>query len=222
LQDREKDYPHMLSGGQQQRLALARTFAPKPGILMLDEPFSGLDARLRENVRAETLAILRETRATTIIVTHDPEEAMVLGDRIALLRNGRVAQIDTATRIYHQPVDLETARFFSPLTEINAVVNAGFAQTPLGRVPTPNHKDNDKVTLAIRPVGALEISTESKGIPARVLTKHEALGRDIYEVQVSDIEAPINIRALSNSTIQPGNDIILSLNPEHVLVFDRE
>ena len=76
----------MLSGGQQQRLALARAIAPRPGILMLDEPFSSLDARLRETVRAETLAVLRETHATTIIVTHDPEEAMLLGDRVALLR----------------------------------------------------------------------------------------------------------------------------------------
>ncbi len=86
LDDREADYPHQLSGGQQQRLALARSIAPRPGILMLDEPFSSLDARLRETVRNETLAVLRETHATTIIVTHDPEEAMLLGDRIALLR----------------------------------------------------------------------------------------------------------------------------------------
>lgn len=86
LGDREADYPHMLSGGQQQRLALARSVAPRPGVLLLDEPFSSLDARLRETVREETLAVLRETNVTSLIVTHDPEEAMVLGDRVALLR----------------------------------------------------------------------------------------------------------------------------------------
>src|SRR5690606_2018691 len=123
LKDRAADYPHMLSGGQQQRLALARTIAPRPGVLLLDEPFSSLDARLREAVRAETLAVLRETHATTIIVTHDPEEAMLLGDRIALLRCGCIAQIDTAASIYRSPVDLSAARFFSPLSEIEAVVH---------------------------------------------------------------------------------------------------
>jgi iron(III) transport system ATP-binding protein len=88
LADRGQDYPHMLSGGQQQRLALARSVAPRPGVLLLDEPFSSLDARLRETVRGETLAVLRETHVTSLIVTHDPEEAMVLGDRVALLRQG--------------------------------------------------------------------------------------------------------------------------------------
>lgn len=221
LQDREKDFPHMLSGGQQQRLALARTFAPRPGILMLDEPFSSLDARLRENVRTQTLAILRETRATTIIVTHDPEEAMVLGDRIALLRNGEVAQIDIASRIYSHPKDLHVARFFSTLTEIDAVVNGGFAASALGKVPTPNHQDNAKVTLAIRPVGPLEISNTNKGIPARILSKREALGVDIFEVIVQQIDAPITIRSPANNARLPGADILLTLNPQHVLVFDR-
>ncbi len=221
LLEREKDFPHMLSGGQQQRLALARAFAPRPGVLMLDEPFSSLDARLRESVRAETLAILRETRATTIIVTHDPEEAMVLGDRIALLRDGQVAQIDTAAGIYRHPVDLQTARFFSPLTEIDGVVNGGFADTPLGRIPTPGRPDGSQVTIAIRPVGALRISTASGGIPARIVSKREALGLDIFEVQVLDIETPVTIRAASDDSLTPGCDVLLALNCEHVLVFDR-
>ncbi len=221
LLDRQNDYPHMLSGGQQQRLALARTFAPKPGILMLDEPFSSVDARLRENVRVETLAILRETRATTIIVTHDPEEAMVLGDRIALLRQGRVVQIDSPANIYLRPVDLEAAKFFSPLTQIDAVVNGGYAQSPLGKVATPNHKDGTEVTLAVRPVGALEITNDTGGVPGRIVSKREALGLDIFEVQVHNIEAPVIIRATSNMSLRPGDDILLSLNHEHVLVFDR-
>lgn len=221
LLERQNDYPHMLSGGQQQRLALARTFAPKPSVLMLDEPFSSLDARLRENVRIETLAILRETRATTIIVTHDPEEAMVLGDRIALLRQGRVVQIDTPANIYMNPVNLETAKFFSQLTQIDTVVNAGFAHTPLGKVATPSHNEGDEVTLAIRPVGALEITNDTGGVQGRILSKREALGLDIFEVQVLNIEAPVIIRARSNMSLRPGDDILLSLNPEDVLVFDR-
>ena len=220
LLERQDDFPHMLSGGQQQRLALARTFAPRPGILMLDEPFSSLDARLRENVRSQTLAILRETRATTIIVTHDPEEAMVLGDRIALLRDGKVAQIDSAAQIYRSPVDLQTARFFSPLTEIEGMVNAGMVSTPLGAVPAPGYKDGDKVIVAVRPVGALDMVRESKGVRARVLSKREALGFDIFEIGVHNIDAPISIRAPSDHDLEPGKDIFVTLKPEHVLIFE--
>jgi len=222
LADREADYPHMLSGGQQQRLALARTFAPRPGILMLDEPFSSLDARLRESVRAETLAILHETCATTLIVTHDPEEAMVLGDRIALLREGRLVQIDESAAIYRHPVDLGAARFFSPLTEIASVVNHGSADTPLGRVPTPEFDDGEKVIVAFRPVGCLDITQENHGVAGRVVSKREALGVDIYEVQVQGVETPIRIRAASKAQLQPGSDILLTLKPEHVLVFRKD
>ncbi len=222
LADRESDFPHMLSGGQQQRLALARAFAPRPGILMLDEPFSSLDSRLRESVRAETMAILRETRATTIIVTHDPEEAMLLGDRIALIRDGRVVQIDTSAGIYDHPVDLGVARFFSALTEIKSQVRDGVADTPLGPVTLKDRRNGEKVILGLRSVGALDISLEKKGTPARILSKREALGLDIYEILVEGIDRPIRVRRRSNSRLQPGVDIFLTLNSEHVLVFDLE
>lgn len=219
LDDREHDYPHRLSGGQQQRLALARTIAPRPGILMLDEPFSSLDARLRETVRGETLAVLRETHATTIIVTHDPEEAMLLGDRIALLRHGRIAQIDTAAAIYKAPVDLSAARFFSPLSEIDAIVKNGVASTPLGPVPAPGRAEGAPVVVAIRPVGALDMSTEGQGVPGRIISKRDAIGIDLCEVQVAGIEQPISIRQRSDRTFVAGRDVFLTLNPEHVLVF---
>ncbi|AKR55614.1 ABC transporter ATP-binding protein [Youhaiella tibetensis] len=222
LEDRENDYPHMLSGGQQQRLALARTIAPRPGVIMLDEPFSSLDARLRESVRGETLAVLRETNATTIIVTHDPEEAMLLGDRIALLRKGRIAQIDTATAIYNRPVDLNAARFFSPLSEIETRVSDGFAQTPLGPVPVSGPGRGEKVVVALRPVGALDMALEGPGVPGRIIGKRDAIGVDIYEVKVSGLDRPIGIRQRSNAEILPGRDVFLTLNPDHVLVFPAD
>jgi len=221
LQGREDDYPHMLSGGQQQRLALARAIAPRPGILMLDEPFSGLDARMRESVRGETLAVLRETHATSIIVTHDPEEAMVLGDRIGLLRNGRIVQIDSAANVYGAPVDIEAARFLSPLSEIFCVVHDGHVVTPLGSVPTPGYAQGSKVIIAIRPVGCVEMNPESPGILGRIVSKRAALGVDICEVLVDGIERPIRIRQKSNHALTVGDDVFLQLNPEHVLVFDN-
>ncbi|CAN7489723.1 iron ABC transporter ATP-binding protein [Devosia sp. Root413D1] len=222
LDDREADYPHRLSGGQQQRLALARSIAPRPGILMLDEPFSSLDARLRETVRNETLAVLRETHATTIIVTHDPEEAMLLGDRIALLRHGKLAQIDTASEIYNRPVDLNAARFFSPLSEIEARVQAGRVETPLGPVPAPKYADGTAVTVAIRPIGSLDVATEGPGVPGRVLAKRDAIGIDLCEVSVTGLDRPIQIRRRADRNLVVGSDVFLTLNPEHVLVFAKD
>src|SRR3546814_18400103 len=93
-------YPHMLSGGQQQRVALARALAPGPGVVLLDEPFSGLDARLRGQVRDETLHVLKQNGAATMIVTHDPEEALFLADRIALMRDGRIVQVGRPVDLY--------------------------------------------------------------------------------------------------------------------------
>lgn len=222
LAGREKDFPHQLSGGQQQRLALARSVAPRPGLLLLDEPFSSLDARLRETVRDETLAVLRETNATSLVVTHDPEEAMIMGDRVALLRQGRIAQIGTATEIYRQPVDLAAARFLSPLGEVETHVHAGMAATPLGPVAAPGFADGAAVIVAIRPVGGAEINARGPGTPGRIVTRRDAIGVDLFEIKVDGLDAPLAIRQAANGTLRPGQDIFLSLNQEHVLVFGRD
>lgn len=222
LDGRESDYPHQLSGGQQQRLALARSVAPRPGVLLLDEPFSSLDARLRETVRDETLAVLRETRATSLVVTHDPEEAMVMGDRVALLRKGRIVQIGTAAEIYRHPVDLGAARFFSPLGEIDAEVRNGAAMTPLGPVLTEGFADGAPVTVAIRPAGGADIRASGPGTPGRIVSKRDAIGIDICEVKVAGLDVPIGVRQPADSTLAVGQDVFVSLNREHVLVFGRD
>lgn len=222
LGEREDDFPHRLSGGQQQRLALARSVAPRPGVLLLDEPFSSLDARMRETVREETLAVLRETRVTSLIVTHDPEEAMVLGDRVALLRRGRIAQIGTPTEIYRRPVDLNAARFFSPVSEISSVVQNAAALTPLGQVPTPGLRDGAAVTLAIRPNGGARVALKGPGAMGRIIRKRVAIGTDICEVSVDGLDAPLGIRQPSDAKLNVGQDVFVTLNPEHVLVFPRD
>ncbi|MFK7903291.1 MAG: ABC transporter ATP-binding protein [Nitratireductor sp.] len=110
-----QEYPHNLSGGEQQRVALARALAPRPGILLMDEPFSGLDVRLRQSIRDETLSLLRDTRSTVLIVTHDPEEALSVSDRIALMKGGKLEQIGTPSEIYAKPKSQFVAGFFSEL-----------------------------------------------------------------------------------------------------------
>ena len=127
--------PHELSGGEQQRVALARALAPKPAVLLLDEPFSGLDTRLREEVRETTLAVLRETGATAVFVTHDPVEALRIGDQVVLLDRGRIVQRGDAKSVFRRPNSLFTASFFSELNRFEARVEGGRAPTPLGPVP---------------------------------------------------------------------------------------
>lgn len=222
LDDRETSYPHQLSGGQQQRLALARTIAPRPSILMLDEPFSGLDARMRESVRGETLAVLRETHATSLIVTHDPEEAMLLGDRVALLRAGRIAQIDSASALYEHPIDLGAARFLSSLSELRAVVRAGEIDTPLGKIDAGGRADGQKVLIGLRPVGAVELSQSEGATMGRIVSKRNALGVDTLEVQVNGIDRPLRVRRLADHSFAPGLDVYVSLSSDHVLVFDED
>lgn len=136
LTDAAALYPHHLSGGEQQRVALARALAPKPGILLMDEPFSGLDARLRESVREETLSVLRDTRSTVVVVTHDPEEALKISDRIALMENGRLVQTGTCGELYNHPNSYFAARFFSELNVFEAEIRENFVVTPIGRFET--------------------------------------------------------------------------------------
>jgi iron(III) transport system ATP-binding protein len=124
--------PHELSGGEQQRVALARALAREPHALLLDEPFSSLDAALRTHVREEVQALLREQGITTVLVTHDQEEALSLADSVAVLRDGRIVQQGTPTELYEQPVDERLARFLGAVNVIAADFSAGSACTPLG------------------------------------------------------------------------------------------
>ncbi len=144
-------YPHMLSGGQQQRVALARALAPQPKVMLLDEPFSGLDARLRNQIRDETLHVLKAAGAATLMVTHDPEEAMFMADRIALMRDGRLIQMGAPTELYFAPVDSFVAGFFGDINRLKGEVRAGKVETPFGDVSAGSLPDGREVEVLIRP-----------------------------------------------------------------------
>ncbi len=144
------DYPHILSGGEQQRVALARAIVPRPAVMLMDEPFSGLDVQLRERLQEETLALLRETRATCLIVTHAPSEAIRMGDRIAVMRAGRLVQAGKAEALYRNPADLFVARLFSEINEIPMRVEGGALRTPIGVFAVPGLGEGDAAILCIR------------------------------------------------------------------------
>ena len=172
-------FPHMLSGGQQQRVALARALAPDPELILLDEPFSGLDARLRDDVRDRTLHVLKRTGKAALMVTHDAEEAMFLADRIAVMRAGKLVQIGTPEELYCHPVDAFVASFFGEVNRINGLVQGGLVETPFGALPAPGLADGTRADIVIRPEALHldEAPTVEKGLgTARVLASR-LLGR---------------------------------------------
>lgn len=144
-------FPHQLSGGQQQRVALARALAPKPKVMLMDEPFSGLDNRLRDGIRDETLSLLKEEDTAVLLITHEPEEAMRMADEIALMRNGRIVQAGAPYNIYNAPADKDAVAFFSDINVLSAEVHGALAQTPFGEFLCPGVPNGGMVEIVSRP-----------------------------------------------------------------------
>lgn len=214
-------YPHALSGGEQQRVALARALAPRPEVFLMDEPFSGLDSRLKDSVRSETLAILRETRATAIIVTHDAEEAMMMADRIALLRGGKLVQSGPSEDLYRRPKDLFAASFFSEINEFDCVVENGSIETPLGRTPVAGISEGSRVSAAVR-LADVHIRAEGGAIPARIVSRRFLGVVEILELAVPNAEKPVRARIRADQLMSSLRDVTLDVNERDILVFEKD
>ncbi|MGL6210377.1 MAG: ABC transporter ATP-binding protein [Paracoccaceae bacterium] len=181
-------HPHELSGGEQQRVALARALAPRPRILLMDEPFSGLDHRLRDGIRDATLQVLKEEGTAVLLVTHEPEEAMRMADEIALMRGGRIVQRGAPYNVYNAPVDRAAAAFFSDINVIRGTSRGALTETPFGAFLTPGHADGGEVDIVIRPqhlkidfdrAGRGPNPTPMDGTPARgTVQRARYLGRE--------------------------------------------
>lgn len=181
-------YPHQLSGGEQQRVALARALAPRPKVMLMDEPFSGLDNRLRDGIRDETLALLKEQDTAVLLVTHEPEEAMRMADEIALMRDGVIVQKGAPYNVYTRPVDRAAVAFFSDANVLEAEVNGALATTPFGQFLAPGIPDKTLVKILFRPQhlridfdrgGKGPLPTPSEGVPARgVVERARFLGHE--------------------------------------------
>lgn len=211
-------YPHILSGGEQQRVALARAIVPRPSVLFMDEPFSGLDPRLREKMREETLAILHETRATAIVVTHDAEEAMRMGDRVALMRAGQIVQTGKALELYRAPKDILAARTFSDLNELAARVEGGSAATPLGRFAANGVPDGAEAIVCVRQRG-VRLLAPDQGVPGRVLDARFLGDIALVEVAVQGLDAPLFARVKESDVPPQGAEIGVAIDTGAVLVF---
>ncbi len=145
-------YPHELSGGEQQRVALARALAPKPRAVLLDEPFSSLDENLRAQVRAEIVEVLRHTGITTILVTHDQTEALTVGDRVMVMRDGRIEQLDTPEQVFERPESRFVASFMGDADFIRAHVHSALLTCEIGPIATvPGWSAEADVDVVLRP-----------------------------------------------------------------------
>ena len=221
LADYENEFPHRLSGGEQQRVALARAIVPRPQVMLMDEPFSGLDQRLRDSVRAETLALLKETRATAMLVTHDPVEALGLADRILLMRRGHLIQTGTPSEIYRHPADAEAARFFCDMNEMIGRVRGGKAETPLGAFAAPGRAEGETVLVMMRPQ-AFSLAPDGLGPEGFVLASRFIGDATLLNVIFKGLEAPLSVRLPAALAPQQGTSLAFAIDPAQVLLFTAD
>ncbi|MCB2111318.1 MAG: ABC transporter ATP-binding protein [Defluviimonas sp.] len=223
-------YPHELSGGEQQRVALARALAPRPRILLMDEPFSGLDERLRDGIRDDTLALLKEEGAAVLLVTHEPHEAMRMADEIALMRDGRIVQRGAPYNLYNAPVDLAAAGFFSDLNILQGRVEGALTRTAFGAFLAPGVADGTEVTIAIRPqhlkidfdrAGRGPAPTPEDGAAARAtVVRSRFMGRESLVEFRTDFDGPVLKATVPGVFLpRPGTVMWLMIRRDRCFVF---
>jgi iron(III) transport system ATP-binding protein len=219
-----KRYPHELSGGQQQRVALARALAIEPAVVLLDEPFASLDAHLRASVRADVQEIFRRAGTTAILVTHDQDEALSTADRVAALRDGKIAQYAAPEELYARPADADLAGFIGDANLIEGVLSGGVVKTRLGCLPLDDGGTvrAGQVTVLVRPE-QIELEPGEEGVPGRV-TSYRYHGHDaVLHVQPTDDAAgqQITVRVVGGPHLPPGSPVTLRVRGP-VLVWPRD
>ncbi|WIY25416.1 ABC transporter ATP-binding protein [Parasedimentitalea psychrophila] len=225
-------FPHQLSGGEQQRVALARSLAPKPRIMLMDEPFSGLDNRLRDGIRDETLSLLKEEDTAVLLVTHEPEEAMRMADEIALMRGGRIVQQGAPYNVYTRPVDHAAVAFFSDTNVLQAHVQGALAETPFGDFLAPGLPDGTDVDIVFRPqhlkidfdrAGSGPLPTPSDGVAARgTVQRARFLGHEsLVEFQMDHDGSVLKATVPNVFLPEAGRVMWLTVKRNRCFVFPR-
>ena len=223
-------YPHQLSGGEQQRVALARALAPRPRIMLMDEPFSGLDNRLRDGIRDQTLDLLKSEDTAVLLVTHEPEEAMRMADEIALMRDGRIVQQGAPYNVYTRPADGAALAFFSDSNVLQAKVQGALAATPFGDFLAPGIADGTDVNIVFRPQhvridfdrnGTGPLPTPSDGVAARgVVLRSRFLGHEsLVEFQMDFGGPPLKATVPNVFLPSAGKVLWLTIRRDKCFVF---
>lgn len=222
LEGYERRRPHELSGGQAQRVALARALGPSPEVVLLDEPFSSLDVTLRAGVRAEVRSILKAAGATALLVTHDQEEALSLGDHVAVMLDGRIAQVGTPDEVYRRPVDLHVAGFLGAANLFEGVLQDGAVRTPLGLVRVAGGAKAGPVTALVRPED-LELQDvepgegQSDAGAIGIVTEVEYYGHDQLVVVALEAGEQVRARLHAGRRLQPGIRVRVSARSAYLL-----
>jgi iron(III) transport system ATP-binding protein len=219
-----ESWPHQLSGGQQQRVALARALAPRPAVLLLDEAFASLDARLREQVRDDTLHVLQQAGIPALVVTHDAEEAMFMGDRIALMRQGQVVQLGTPESLYLDPADPFVATFLGEVNRLPARIEGGRAVTAIGPVPARDLPEGTAAEVLLRPEG-LRVLEAGQGTPAEVEACRLLGATTLVHLAVPDGEGGLlhlHARLPPGIRLRRGQNVSVAPDPERAFAFARE
>jgi iron(III) transport system ATP-binding protein len=208
-------YPHELSGGQQQRVALARALAPGPGIVLLDEPFSSLDAELRAATRETLKAALRQARTTALLVTHDQAEALSMADQVAVMRDGVIAQTGTPTELYRSPADPEIASYVGDAVLLDGRIERGVVTCALGRLPllagTNGHTGDGRVL--VRPEQLVIASRDAAaGVPARVLTSTFYGHHASVQIELAGSADRLTARTSSHQPFADGAEIRVTVD----------
>jgi iron(III) transport system ATP-binding protein len=225
----EDRYPHELSGGQQQRIALARALAPKPKLLLLDEPFASQDVELREMLAREVRQILQQEQVTAILVTHDQHEAFAMADIIGVMQKGQIQQWDTAYNLYHRPVNQFVADFIGEGAMLKGqVIDSNTVNTVLGNV----HGDVPKVCRAGCPVDVLirpddvflkpiNSGEMSENAPATITAKVFRGAYFLYTLKLNDASR-ILVLAPSHQNYAIGDQVAFDLDVKHLVILKRE
>ena len=221
--------PKALSGGQRQRVAMGRAIVRSPQVFCMDEPLSNLDAKMRVHTRTDIAKLQADLGVTTVYVTHDQVEAMTMGDRVAVMKDGYLQQVDTPLKLYDRPVNLFVAGFIgSPqmnlimATAVDGKAKIGEYLVPVD--PTASKKMEGNITVGVRPESWRLVSPEEGGLPITV-TVVEELGADEFVYGTSEVEGtPSNVivRLSGRGQARKGDVIHVTTNPEHVHVFDTD
>ncbi len=218
-----KRRPHELSGGQQQRVALARAIAPGPGIILLDEPFSALDEYLRESLRTEVRQLLTNLGATVVLVTHDQGEALALGDRVVVMRDGRIVQVGDPRTTYYRPADIELARFLGEAVIVGGNIVANGTDLPtvscaFGTLPVSSwHGKTGTCEVLIRPENIHISPAATRGVPGSAfeglfgtVQGQTFYGHDgVVRVTVPELAEQVSVRVMGDRSFAVGDPVQL-------------
>ena len=220
-------YPHSLSGGEQQRVALARSIAVQPKLLLLDEPFSDLDINLKREIIDDTLHLINSLESSAIVVTHNAEEAMFLSDAILVMEKGKLIQIGTPHDIYFKPSNLYVASLFGETNIFQSKVENNTCLTPLGRIKTSNLSNNQDVDVVVRPE-AIKLNLEKSPLlnpNSGVVVDSKFLGNSaIIHMTVNDEKNNkhhIHSRVMGNFLPPAASSVSVTLDEDHVFIFPR-